>query len=197
MSKKNSLSDYTVVDYVDEKGKLRTKVIYEGDKFYWSDKRKSTPFAAIKLTLSIVGFLIFLLPTLFDSSAMRTIYVVMPFVFNSFPLLALTYYSFSAARKKEPYTLKTCKRLFGNSKVAAGIGITLSVLSVIGFVVFWITCGAQAIDFITFVSALTLSLQYVFQYLACVRYARYIYIESGKGGGSPVNDQGERPPAQT
>lgn len=124
MGKRKYVSDYAIEDYQNEKGKLRSRRVYQG-KYY---RFRSTPEEVKKLryTIIIVCSLIaaLLLPVLLaDSLLSRTVYIVLPAVLSLIPAYFLVAAAIRLDPKLERFTRehrdKTENRIRGSIPILA------------------------------------------------------------------------------
>ena len=122
MGKRKYVSDYAIEDYQNEKGKIRSRRIYQG-KYY---RFRNTPEEVKKLryTIIVVCGLItaLLLPVLLaDSSLSRTVYIVLPSVLSFAPVYLLVAAAVRLDPKLERFTRehrdKTENRIRGSIPV--------------------------------------------------------------------------------
>jgi len=87
MRRKDLIKDYELLDTVNEKGKLRSQVVYVGTYYSFEQDKKTVKNAAKRnLILAAVAWILYIVPLLFVSNAMKTVYVSVPFAFLALPL---------------------------------------------------------------------------------------------------------------
>ena len=102
MSRRRYVKDYRINEYIDEKGHVTSESEYIG-----GDYRFVLPTARVHgsakrvAALGAVGWACFLVLACVEGTAMRTIYVALPFVFSALPLFLLMRPAISALRAKD------------------------------------------------------------------------------------------------
>lgn len=135
MSRKQIQKDYLNVDYVDAKGNVKTNVVYNGKLYYPMDNNNLSKLKISYLVLSILSTIMFVLALALDSVSSRTIYFVMPFIFQVFPLGYLIYVTYTLLAKKPPYRQEVYNTCFVNSRGFCVGGIVCSAAAIIGFII--------------------------------------------------------------
>ena len=102
MSRRRYVKDYRINEYIDEKGYVTSESEYIG-----GDYRFVLPTARVHgsakrvAALGAVGWACFLVLACVEGTAMRTIYVALPFAFSALPLFLLMRSAISALRAKD------------------------------------------------------------------------------------------------
>ncbi len=122
MGKRKYVSDYAIEDYQNEKGKLRSRRVYQGK--YYRFRRAPEEIRKLRYTIIIVCVLIaaLLLPVLLaDSLLSRTVYIVLPAVLSLAPVYLLAAAAVRLDPRLERFTRehrdKTENRLRGSVPV--------------------------------------------------------------------------------
>ena len=83
--------DYSVTEYTDRNGKIRRGITYTGDPWEFSGGRERAKQAGRRIGLLVLmGWAFFLGALSVNTTAMRTLYVALPFAFAGLPLGLLT-----------------------------------------------------------------------------------------------------------
>ena len=148
MNRKRIQRDYENVDYVDEKGKVRTKVVYKGAHYVPESPEKLQKFKIFfTLVAAIVGAAT-LLPLFFPITPMRTMYVAVPFVGQVFPLFFIISGAYKALTAKLPYNEETKAAVTEAAKIGSFVGMGLALVSAAGFIALWAMGKLSGADFI-------------------------------------------------
>lgn len=146
MNKKQIRRDYENVDYVDEKGKVRTDVVYKGKYFDVEDLRAHKRHKAIFCTFSICLAMLFIVGMIPDSGAMRTIYFALPYALQAFPVLFILLATYKFLMKKLPYRQEVYDELYVKARTWCTIGAVLTAICVVAFIIMVATKGAKPLD---------------------------------------------------
>lgn len=124
--------DYRIVETVDEKGRIRSEAEYIGAAYGFAAEGETARRALRRSALfCLLGWLGFLGPLLFQSTAMRTLVAALPFAFSALPLWLLSGAVFSGLRAKEPFDRRTADRLTSRFPAAAVFTAALPGVSLI------------------------------------------------------------------
>ena len=132
MDRKKLRQNYDVVDYETEKGKVKSKVIYRGAVYGFTEVKDKRTFAALLAVLTAICAVTFLLPLCFDSEIMRVIYVAMPQVLQGFSVLFLALSSVKAFTAKYPYREEVFSELFVRPAIFGIVGAALAFITLVG-----------------------------------------------------------------
>lgn len=146
MNKKQIRRDYENVDYVDEKGKVRTDVVYKGKYFdvenVITHKKHKILFCGISVFLAVL----FVAGMVADSGAMRTMYFALPYAFQAFPILFILLAAYKFLKKKLPYRQEVYDELYTRAKTWCAVGAILSGVCIISFIIKAAVKGVVTID---------------------------------------------------
>ena len=103
MARNKYIGDYRLLESVDERGRLRVDYEYIGAHYRFAAGTAAAQKARRRtLALCAMRWAAFLAALLPQSTAMRTIYVSLPFAFSALPLGMLTALALSARKAAEP-----------------------------------------------------------------------------------------------
>lgn len=149
MNKKQLRRDYEITDYLDEKGKVRSKVRYRGATYSpVGDDKHYRLFCICYAVLTALSLATFVVPLCFNCNALRTIYFTMPFVLQVIPLFLLTIGAYQVVVKPTPYREEIYASAIKRAGGAAIAGTALAVVSVVCFAVFASLKGAGGLDYV-------------------------------------------------
>ena len=149
MNRKRIRRDYENVDYVDERGKVRTKVVYKGAHYYPESPEKFNKLRIyFAIAAAVVAAAVILPLCWFKTTPMSTIYVAVPFVGQVMPLFFILRGAYTALAKKPPYNEETKVAVTEATKISAFVGEGLSLVSAAGFVALWAMGDLSGQDFI-------------------------------------------------
>lgn len=146
MNKKQIRRDYENVDYVDEKGKVRTDVVYKGKYFDVDDMAAHKKHKNLFCGMSVCLAALFVGGMVADSSAMRTMYFALPYAFQAFPVLFILLAAYKFLKKKLPYRQEVYDELYTKAKICCTVGAILSGICIISFIIKAAVKGIVAID---------------------------------------------------
>lgn len=148
MNRKQIRRDYRNVEYVDDKGKVRTKVEYRGATYAPSEPKRFGAFRIGFAVLTAIGAGAWVAPLCFNSQIMRTIYFTLPYVLQVFALLVMVLGAYNAIAKPLPYREETHVAVVNRTKVGSIAGAALALAAEISFTVYASVEGADGIDFV-------------------------------------------------
>ena len=98
MARRKYVKDYKLVHSVDEKGKVRTRAEYAGDRFCFVQEREAIRRHYAPRNVSLdpaaaacgLAWLCYIGSLLLNTGAMRCFYISMPYVFTALPLWKLS-----------------------------------------------------------------------------------------------------------
>jgi len=146
MNKKQIRRDYENVDYVDEKGKVRTDVVYKGKYFDVENLEAHKKHKVLFCVMSVCLVVLFTGGMVADSSAMRTMYFALPYAFQAFPVLFILLAAYKFLKKKLPYRQEVYDELYTKAKTWCTVGAILSGICIISFIIKAAVKGIVAID---------------------------------------------------
>jgi len=134
MFKRKYLEDYIIEEYINEKGRIKTRPVYVGGYFDLSPALSARdklliPIASI---LSIAAIICAFIPLTLSSMLW---YVVVPFVFNLLPLYYVIAASVSLYFEKNPMMREKAEKIAKRLPIGSLITLILSASSFIGFIV--------------------------------------------------------------
>ena len=135
MNKKQIRRDYENIDYIDEKGKVRTKVVYKGAYYAPEDvgKFKKTSVIFVFITaLFLVGLLV---PLIIVNSAVKALYFSLPFILQGVSAVFYLIASLDILTERPPFNETTKKSLSEHVKGATIFGIICSCVYAVGYVI--------------------------------------------------------------
>lgn len=138
--------DYKNIDYLDGKGKVKTRVEYIGkyykpddDKEYKTHKNKVTVFSFILFALYVASMIVY-------SGAMKAMYFALPFAGLIFPLFFYLINVYKLHFKKMPLRQEDYDSMFSTFKIWCVSGVVLGLAASIGYVIKMVTEGVSTID---------------------------------------------------
>ena len=124
VSRNRYVGDYHLADSLDERGRIRTEVEYVGGLYSYIQKPESVNNAKKKiLCLCAVGWLAYLAALIPVSTAGRTVYSAVPFVFIAAPLGLLSATALEILPQKERFIHRYADRI-DNRLPASAVFIT-------------------------------------------------------------------------
>lgn len=130
MTRNRYIKDYRLVEYVNERGRIRTDCEYIGPAYRFERDARTVRRAKKLLTVvCVVGWLTFVSALIPDSQGMCTLYVALPFTFAALPLGMLTEIAITAAPAKEPLERRHADKLNNRYPPTA---MAVSVLTALG-----------------------------------------------------------------
>lgn len=129
MGKRKYVSDYTIEDYQDKKGKLRSRRVYQGK--YYRFIKPAQQIIKLRYTIIIVCVLVvaLLLPVLLSNTLLsRTAYIVLPVVLSFAPMYMLLAAAIRLDPKLEQFTREHRDKT--ESRIRTAIPILLVFLTV-------------------------------------------------------------------
>ena len=112
MAKNRYAKDYRLVETWDEKGKVKTTYEYIGSPFRFSSSEEIVEREKKKAVLFvIVGWICYVAALLFQSQAMHSLYVALPFAFTGVPLFIYSDIVFSFRKMQEPLEHRHADRM--------------------------------------------------------------------------------------
>jgi len=136
MNRKQIRRDYENVDYIDEKGRVRTKVCYRGALYTLEDIDGIVPFRVIYAVLTALSVALFVLPLCFNLDALRTMYFTAFYVPQVFCVFVMGMGAYNVLFTRLPYREEVYSTVFSRAKVGAIALAALSLASVVTFAVF-------------------------------------------------------------
>ena len=134
MSFKKYLKDYRVDEYIDEKGRVKSKAVYIAGDYVLSpsismgDKRLMLVFSILSW-VALIGALI---P---NTLASRLLYVILPFIFSMFPLFLMTGSAISLISEGETMTRERAERISGRLPLSSLFTTILAGAAFLGLIV--------------------------------------------------------------
>ena len=136
MNRKQIRRDYENIDYVDEKGRVRTKVHYRGALYTLADIEQVVPFRVLYAVLCVLSIALFVLPLCFNLDAFRTMYVTVFYVPQVFCVFVMAMGAYNVLFTRLPYREEVYSTVFSRARVGAIALAALSLVSVVTFAVF-------------------------------------------------------------
>ena len=128
--------DFQTVNTLDSNGHLRTKTVYNGDYFVFEreemGKTKARVLLAVFLFLIWAVWIFGLVP---ESTAMRTFYVVAPYVSISIGILFMTFGASDIVFSKGPFIREGADHINNRFPTAAICAFCLACVSILTFAV--------------------------------------------------------------
>ena len=180
MSKKDLQKDYGIVDKIDENGKISSEIIYRGFYYAPTDARAIKRAKVLTPIFAVIALIAYLIPLILVNKAARTIYFIIPYIGQIFPIFFLFGVCCDLLFKKPPYKEKEKRSIAERSKVLCVIGGIMAAASLISFVVFWAAEGAKAADFSALVGAAFCAVSFVAIFLIIYKVTLVRVSPTGK-----------------
>lgn len=133
MSRNRYVGDYHLADSLDERGRIRTEVEYVGDLYSFIQEPETVNSAKKRLLcLCAMGWLAYFAALIPVSTAGRTIYSAVPFVFIAVPLGLLTAVVLEIRRQKERFLHRYADRIDNRFPASGVFIIILACISLAG-----------------------------------------------------------------
>ena len=117
MSSKKYRRDYRLIEHVDERGRVKAESVYCGEHYLFSaGTEKAKASLKVILTWAVISMISFLISLLPYSTASRTMFVMLPYLFSALPLWMLIS-SVVRLLKKEDLEQKDAD--FANNRIPA------------------------------------------------------------------------------
>lgn len=137
--------NYKNVDYVDEKGNVKTKVEYAGKTYNVVDDKEYSEYRIMLFVYSLVLVILTVVSLIVDTEIMRTLYFTVPYLFCLPVLYFLVERCIIAWTSPFPYKEKEKKKIT-SLPVHLSIGVILSAVCVVGYIVKTAVDGYGATD---------------------------------------------------
>ena len=148
MNRKQIRRDYENIDYIDAKGRVRTKVHYRGALYTLEDPEQIVPFRVLYAVLVVLSIALFILPLCFNLDALRTMYFTVFYVPQIFCVFVMGLGMFNVLFTRLPYREEVYSTVFSRARVAAVACAALSLVSVVTFAVFAGLNHAQGTEYL-------------------------------------------------
>ena len=133
MSRNRYVGDYHLADTVDDRGKIRTDVEYTGGLYSFSKETEIIRRAKNKsILLCAAGWLAYITAMIPVSTAMKTFYCAIPFVFVAVPLALLTGTALAVYPLKERFIHKHADRIENRWPASSAFLVILSGIALLG-----------------------------------------------------------------
>lgn len=133
VSRNRYIGDYHLADSLDERGRIRTEVEYVGDLYsFRQEPEKVSRTKKNILCLCAIGWLAYIAALIPVSTAARTIYSVLPFVFIAVPLGLLSATVLEILPQKERFIHRYADRIENRFPASAVFIAILSCVSLAG-----------------------------------------------------------------
>ncbi len=169
MNKKQIRRDYQNIDYVDEKGKVRTRVRYVGALYSPADWHAFGIFRVVYAVLVLLSIAAFVVPLCFNSQVFRTVYFTMPYVLMVFAVFVVAIAAYKLLLVRLPYREEDFAFVFKKAKAWCLVGGGLALLSVVAFAVYACLAGAVGTDYVALGCALWITLAFATLFALSVR----------------------------
>ena len=133
MSRNRYVGDYRIVERLDGKGRVRSESEYIGKRYgYEADGVTVRRARAIATACCALGWAAYLMALLPQSTATRTVYTSLPFIFQAIPLALTTGTAFSLWTAKPPFEHRHADRLQNRAPAGTFFMMALAVTALIG-----------------------------------------------------------------
>lgn len=130
------IRDYSLSDSLDAKGRIRTETSYIGGSFYRTvDAVTAKKKSILVAILCALGWVLWIVPLLFNNGAMHLFFISVPFIFCALTLWMLSMAVYTALTTLEPMKHKQSDRLTNWLPGTALATAILSGISLIGLLV--------------------------------------------------------------
>jgi len=162
MNKKQIRKDYGIEDYIDAKGKVRSKVFYRGKYYDYEDSTQAKPLQNTFILLTIYLIISYVVVMAVDSEPTRQLYFLLPFVAQCFTIFFIVLGAYNIIFKKPPFKQEQKTAIFDKSRSSAIAGIVLSAGAFVGGIIKLIVVGAVPLDSLPIILAATMVISYAF-----------------------------------
>lgn len=115
MAKNRYAADYRLIEEFDEKGRVKVSYEYIGEAYRFVEAGRVVDRHRKRwLAMAASGWLLFITALIPYSSAMRQLYIALPFVFSAVPLALSTELAFTVLSQKEPLEHRIADKLENN-----------------------------------------------------------------------------------
>ena len=133
MGRHRYVKDYRLNEYIDERGHVTSETEYIGaDYFFRRGAGRARSSGKLVCALSAAGWACFVALVCVEGTAMRTMYVALPFAFTALPVFLLTRAAAGALRASEPLRHDEADRLSHTLPGAALWAMMLPAASFLG-----------------------------------------------------------------
>ena len=143
MSYKKYLGDYRVEEYIDDRGRVRTRATYIAEDYVLKPDVSKTDRRMFVL-ISIVGWCTYIGALSQITMVARLIYVIFPFAVTAFPLLTTTLASVSLYKAEPRMTRKEADKTVGRLPISSLFTAILPATAFIGFITTAVTIAISA-----------------------------------------------------
>ncbi|MBR5388753.1 MAG: hypothetical protein IK147_04770 [Clostridia bacterium] len=163
MSKKDIRRDYENLDYLDEKGKVKTKVVYKGAYYVPADGENYKIYSVKTVIFALLLTAAWIVPLVVVNAPVKALYFSLPYILQGISAIFALTAALDAMTERPPFREKIKKSLFDRLKTVSVIGGVFSAASVTSYVIIWCMGGlASAADIITGVCATVFTVVNVF-----------------------------------
>lgn len=148
MNRKQIRRDYENVDYIDEKGRVRTRVRYRGAHYTLEDPEQIGIFRVLYVALASLAVMLFVLPLCFNLDVLRTIYFTVFYVPQVFCIFMMGMGAYHVLFTRLPYREEVFSLVFSRARVAAMAGAVMTLASVVAFGVYGGLVHAHGLDYL-------------------------------------------------
>ena len=148
MNRKQIRRDYENVDYIDEKGRVRTKVRYRGAHYTLEDPEQIGIFRGLYVALAALAVALFVPPLCFNLDVLRTIYFTIFYVPQVFCLFVMGLGAYHVLFTKLPYREEVYAQVFSRAWAAAIASAAMSLAAVVAFAVYAGLVHAGGLDYL-------------------------------------------------
>ena len=165
MSYRKYLKDYEIEEYVDEKGRVKTRAVYSAG-YYAVSPAVAHGDKIIMLAFSFLSWVLLIGALVFETGAARLWYVILPFTFTVFPLFYMTAASVSLMFGDDKLTRERAEKMSRRLPTSPLIAAILTGAAFIGLVatalISWGSIPLNDILFAVFALAVSFSASLVY-----------------------------------
>lgn len=133
MSRNRYVGDYRIVESIDAHGRVKSDYEYIGAPWVYAGDARTVNSARNRVAgCCAAGWIAWVIALLPLSSAMRALYVALPFAFAALPLALATGTVVSLFREREPFEHRHADRLENRAPACTFFAALLSVIALIG-----------------------------------------------------------------
>ncbi len=129
------VKDYKFSESVTEGGKIKTEAVYVGDYFRFVDPKAAAKIRKYLLPLTILAWILYIIPLFPLTAAMHLMYVALPYAFAALPLGYLTASAVWFLRDKEPLVRSQADKISTRIPICTTWTMILTGIALVGEIV--------------------------------------------------------------
>lgn len=142
MARNKYIRDYRLLEYLDEKGRIKTDYEYIGDYYRFSQPKAAKKANRLVLAALAAAWAAFIMAIVPRSAAARTFYVILPFLFTAIPLWMGSELMLGVLRLPESFEHRVADRLDSRPRAVAWFMAALPAAALAGELVSFLAGGS-------------------------------------------------------